>query len=298
MRIEARISVCLTALALAFASERVPARAEPVKLWELPGLNKPESVLPDPAHGIAYVGSMAGDSTAKDGNGFISKISLDGKMLEARWVTGLDAPKGMVLRRGSSDRERDRLFVADIDKLVEIDVIDRKIVARHEAPGAKSLNDVAMDLGFIYVSDMNTNTIWRFDGLELKAWLSDPALNAPNGLLGRSGKIIVASFGQPGEDGSQGRPGRLLEIDVFEKSVREMGGDAAGQLDGLESLGEDNYLVTDWVKGALYRASAAGKAELLLDLNQGSADIGYVAESRTVLIPMMLDNLVAAYRVD
>jgi hypothetical protein len=35
----------------------------------------------------------------------------------------------------------------------------------------------------------------------------------------------------------------------------------------------------------------------LIDLNQGSADLAYFPETGTVLIPMMLDNTLAAYRL-
>ena len=44
-------------------------------------------------------------------------------MLEREWATGLDAPKGMALANG-------QLYVADIDRLVEIDPATGKIVAQ------------------------------------------------------------------------------------------------------------------------------------------------------------------------
>src|SRR5450755_4425877 len=78
----------------------LPAAAlcAPVKLWETTGLKTPESALPVPAEGFAYVSNIAGKPTDKDGNGFISKVSLkDGKLIEPKWVTGLDAPKGLAL---------------------------------------------------------------------------------------------------------------------------------------------------------------------------------------------------------
>ena len=58
------------------------------------------------------------------------------------------------------------------------------------------------------------------------------------------------------------------------------------------------YLVTDWAAGALYRVDAKGKAERLIDLNQGSADLTYLPDKKIVLIPMMLDNTLVAYRLD
>ena len=52
------------------------ASAEPTKLWEASGFQNPESALPDVAGGILYVSNVAGGPGDKDGNGFISKVSL------------------------------------------------------------------------------------------------------------------------------------------------------------------------------------------------------------------------------
>src|SRR5262245_4112382 len=54
----------------------------------------------------------------------------------------------------------------------------------------------------------------------------------------------------------------------------------------------------DWVAGALYRVGAKGKPERLLKLNKGSADFVYLAAEKTVLVPIMLSNTLAAYKLD
>ncbi len=56
----------------------------------------------------------------KDGNGFLSKISPDGKMITAEWVKGFNAPKGLGLVGGT-------LYVADIDELVAVDIAKGEI---------------------------------------------------------------------------------------------------------------------------------------------------------------------------
>ena len=70
------------------------------------------------------------------------------------------------------------------------------------------------------------------------------------------------------------------------------------KLDGLELLNPGDYLVTDWAAGALYRVDAKGKVTQLIDLNQGSADLTAFPDKKTVLIPMMLDNTLAAYKLE
>ena len=266
------------------------AHAEPAKLWEASGFKTPESVLPVAAEGFAYVSNVAGQPTEKDGNGFISKISLaDGKVLALEWSKGLDAPKGMALAGG-------KLYVSDIDKLVEIDPKSGEILARHDAPGATFLNDVAVDgKGDVYVSDSNTSTIWRLRGGKLEKWLEGPQLKFPNGLHVQGDKLIVAAWGPPGTSAQQSDPANLLQIGIADKKVSDLGdGFAVGNLDGIEPDGDD-FIVSDWVAGKVFRIAKSGEAKELLSLGQGTADIGYVAADKLLLIPLMKDDKVVAY---
>lgn len=80
------------------------------------------------------------------------------------------------------------------------------------------------------------------------------------------------------------------------KSISTVGsGEPVGNLDGLESDGQGSWYVSDWMAGALYKIEASGKADLLLDLNQGSADLGVINSEGMVLMPMMMDNKVVAF---
>jgi len=281
-----------TALAVfAVSACLAPLHCEPVKLWETAGLKTPESALPVPAEDFAYVSNIAGQPTEKDGNGFISKVSLaDGKIIALEWAKGMDAPKGLALAKG-------KLYAADIDRLVEIDAKTGKIVARYDAPGAKFLNDVAADRqGRIYVSDSGTSTIWRLAEGKLETWMDGPALKYPNGLHVEGDKLMVAAWGPPREDGTSA-PANMLEISIPDKTVRDLGdGRPIGNLDGLEPY-NDAFLVTDWVAGSLYRIDRTGRAELLLELGPGSADIGYVPAQRLLLVPMMKDDKLVAYKL-
>ena len=77
---------------------------------------------------MIYVSNVNGEANAADGNGYISKLSVQGEVQEKEWVTGLNAPKGLALHDGN-------LYVSDIDELVVIDTASGEITARHEAPG-------------------------------------------------------------------------------------------------------------------------------------------------------------------
>ena len=266
--------------------------SQPTVLWETTGLKTPESALPVPAEGFAYVSNVAGQPTDKDGNGFISKVSLaDGKVITLEWAKGMDAPKGLALAGG-------KLYTSDIDKLVEIDPATGQILAKYDAPGAKFLNDIAVDAqGNVYVSNSSTSTIWRLAGGKLEKWIDDPALKFANGLYVDGDKLIVAAWGAPGTSAPKSDPANLLEVNIADKKIANLGdGTPVGNLDGIAPIGDD-FLVTDWVAGALYRIDRKGKATQLLDLDQGSADIGYVPETGLLLIPMMMSDKLVAYKV-
>src|SRR3989449_5496282 len=78
------------------------------------GFLTPESVLYDSAQDIYFVSNINGSPTAKDNNGFISRVRPDGAVENLKFIEGghngvtLNAPKGMALRG-------DTLWLADID---------------------------------------------------------------------------------------------------------------------------------------------------------------------------------------
>lgn len=280
------------ALALAATLAAGSAAAEPTRLWEATGFQQPESALPDTAAGIIYVSNVAGGPADRDGNGFISRLTLDGKVTDEKWVTGLDAPKGLALADG-------KLYVADLDHLVEIDVASGTIARRHKAEGARILNDVAADgEGRIYTTDWPGNAIWRLAGGTFEKWLESDQLNNPNGILVEGDKLVIAAWGTGMKaDFSVETPGHLLTVSLADKAVATLGsGTPVGNLDGLEPFDADTYLVSDWVAGKLFQISRSGEAKEVLSISQGTADIGFVPATRTVIVPLMVDGKVAAYK--
>jgi len=285
-----RSLVLLIASLFFFCAE---AQAAPKLLWETKGLAQPESVVVDPATGAIYVSNIVGAVMQKDGNGFIAKLSGEGKIVTRQWVKGLDAPTGLALY----DRT---LYVADIDQLIAINAASGEIVKRYPAKGATFLNDVAVDAeGTVYVSDTPTNTIWRLKDGSFEPWLANDKLNGPNGLLVQGDALIVASLGKIPSVGQKQDLAGLSVVSLKDQSVAPLGnGKPIGNLDGLALLQPGVFLVTDWAAGALYRVDSKGKAELLIDLNQGSADLAYLPDKKVALIPMMLDNSLVAYRLE
>ncbi|CAA7613227.1 SMP-30/gluconolactonase/LRE family protein [Magnetospirillum sp. UT-4] len=277
------------ALALVLAAGA--AAAEPAKVWETDGLAMPESALWDSGRKVIYVSNINGSPDARDGNGYISTLSAEGKVVVEKWVTGLDAPKGMALYKG-------RLYVSDLDRLVVIDAATGKVTKTYAAPGAKFLNDVAVDdKGTVYVSDMLDSAIWRLSAGKFAKWLADPQLENPNGLKVEAGRLLVAAWGpMTGQGFATSKPGALKAVSFADGMIRDLS-PAFGNLDGLEPDGKGGWLVSDWMNGGVFAVSRQGKPTKLLTLGQGSADLGTVPEAKLLLVPMMMDGKLTAYRL-
>ena len=150
-----------------------------VKQWETgPGLKTPESVLYDVNSGIIYVSNVDGNPSAKDSTGFIATLSVDGKILKAGWVTGIDAPKGMGILNN-------HLFVSNIDEVVEIDISTATILNRYPIKDSKFLNDIATDpkTGKIFITDSGTGQVYVLQNGQVSLWLQGPMFKGANGLF-------------------------------------------------------------------------------------------------------------------
>ena len=264
-------------------------------LWQTDAVFRtPESVLPDTQGERLFVSNIDGAPNDKDGNGFISLMGKDGHVQQLEWVTGLNAPKGMALVGR-------RLFVADVDVLVEIDADSGQIVARHPAQDAVFLNDVAADAqGHVYVTDMLLNRIYRFDGKALSVWLDSAELTNPNGLAVSGDTLYVACWGVMNPaDFSTEVPGHVKTVSLTTKTLSDYGSAAPiGNLDGIEMTPGGRLLVTDWMAGGLLSVAPDGAVSKLDALAPGSADLGVSADGKTAYIPMMKDGTVRAFSLD
>lgn len=250
-----------------------------VKKWETePQLKTPESVLFDAGGRVLYVSNIDGkEPWAKDGKGSIAKVGLDGKIIAAEWVTGLEAPKGMALHNG-------RLYVADLDQVVVIDVKKGAIAERIAMPGAKGLNDVSVDKsGVVYVSDMHGTKIYAITKGKPSVWVE--GFKRPNGVLAHEGSLYVLDSGT------------LLKFGRDRKrTVVAEGMDAS--TDGIEHVAGDEFVVSCWA-GAIYQVKGKTVQSLLDTRAQkaNTADLGYDAKNRMVYVPTFFANTVAAYEL-
>jgi sugar lactone lactonase YvrE len=247
-------------------------------------LRVPESILYNEREEILYVSNINGKPTEKNGLGFISRVTLDGKIEALKWAIGLNAPKGAAIFEG-------RFYVSDIDRLVEIELASGRILASYPAAGAGFLNDVAVDTaGNVYVTDMSTenSVIYRLHNGKLAVWLKNASISKPNGLHMEKGRLVVGNSGD----------GHIKAVDLSSRVITTLARVGSG-IDGLRPDGRGNYFVSDW-QGKTSLVTAAGDVRVLMDTTAAkinAADLEYVEKRNLLLIPTFFDNRVVAYRV-
>jgi hypothetical protein len=266
------------------------------------GFSTPESVLHDSTQDIYFVSNINGSPTAKDNNGFISRVRPDGAIENLKFIEGgragatLHAPKGLAIAG-------DTLWVADIDAV-------RAFNTRTGAPldsvkldslGAVFLNDVAIaPTGAIYITDTGI----RFDdvgnvlhpgpdrifriGPDRKVTVAarGDTLGRPNGItvdpVGK--RFIVVSFG--GKSVLAWKPGDRAP------SVIAKG---AGTFDGVEVVGA-RILVSSWADSTVSSYETGQEVKVITGV-PSPADIGYDAKRNRVLIPIFTGNRVEVWQL-
>ncbi|RWA60704.1 ATP/GTP-binding protein [Mesorhizobium sp.] len=262
------------------------------EIWRASGFEQPESALVDAANKRIVVSNIVGNPGKADGNGYLSLLSMDGKVVARHWVDGMDAPKGMAISGG-------KLYAADITKVRVVDLASGKLVSSIDVPGAVFLNDMTADVsGKVYVTDMLADTIYRIDGGKPELFVKDALLASPNGVFADGDRLIVASWGKGiRPDFSTAEPGGLLAVDLAGRKVTPLpGAQKFADLDGVIAIGGDIY-ATAYMTGTLYSHRAGGKPEVVASFKPGSADIGTDGSS-TIYVPLMNEGEVTALKID
>lgn len=268
-------------ISLLFIGLNLNAQSLQLKWTSDTTLRVPESVYFDSKNNVLYVSNIVGKSNEKDGNGFITKMSPDGKILSLQWATGLNAPKGMGVFKN-------KLYVADLSRVAIFDLSSAKMLASVEVDGAQFLNDITVDAkGYVYASDSNTGKIHRISDERAELYFESTDFKRINGLLAlnENRTLYVADAGN----------GKNYKLDG-DKKLSQFTETAQGA-DGIVLVGKDEYIVSSW-GGEVYYVGADGKSQKILDTKEqklNSADIDYDSKTQTVFIPTFFGNRVMAY---
>jgi len=246
-------------------------------------LRTPESVFYDSKRDILYVANINKvNKDETDGDGFISKVKLEGKIEKLDWITGLNDPKGMAIVGGI-------LYVSDLRQLVEIDITKGKIIKKHDLEGAKFLNDVASnESGDVVVSDSYDNKVYKFIDGKFVLWLEGSELDKPNGLYFEKDEVLVASM-------NKGIVSRVkLNSTDMKVEFREI-----PSTDGIASDGKGNYFFSNWNGEVYYIGNKGGQWKIIDTKDQkiNAADITFVPKQSLLLVPTFFNNRLVAYKI-
>jgi sugar lactone lactonase YvrE len=273
----------LTLGALAIAATAQAQTHKLTKVWETDAVLKtPESVRLDAGRQVLYVSNIDGEPWTADGKGSIAKVGLDGKVIAAEWVTGLDCPKGLAL---SDDGKW--LYAADAGGIAVIDVAAGKIKNKIAIPDGQQLNDLVNDQGTLYVSDSKGRKVYQVKKGKVSVYLDEKVLKGPNGLFVHHGALYVLDHDA------------LSRVEK-DKSLKLNADGKPGGVDGLENSGGDDFLVSVW-SGAVWYVRADGSKELLFDgkaEKTSTADTGWNPATNTLYVPTFFKNTVIAFKVE
>ena len=253
------------------------------KIWEIQELSIPECVLPVPGQEILYVSNLGGaNPSERVHEGFISILGTDGRIIELRWITDLNSPKGMALFG-------DYLFVTEIDQVSKIDTRSGEKVKSYPVGGAEFLNDIAVDdAGVLYITDSRTGSIHKLHNDSVSVLIKSDEFPFPNGIIAVNGKILVGT----GEKVISIAP-QTLEVNECLLTT--------GSVDGLAMIGPGEFLFSDWA-GRIYFMRKGGEKELLLDTTVSetfkTADFGYIPETKRIVVPTFFRNSVICYELN
>jgi hypothetical protein len=279
------------------SADRAPTRT-PINIANV-GFQTPESVLYDARNDVYLVSNINGGGLAEDNNGFISRVSPTGQVLQLKWIAGgvngvsLNAPKGSAISGGI-------LYVADINNVRKFDLKTGEPLGSISLPNATFLNDVAADDGTVYVSDIGfkaapdgiapsgTDAIYEISRKDKVSILAqgNGLLHHPNGLaVLPNGKLQVLSFDP--FDGT---------TEIFTINRHGNRGDVtpmpAGLLDGVVLLEHRQLLVSSWQTGSIYLVKPNGEISVVATDLPSPADIGWDSRRKRILVPIFNEDRV------
>jgi sugar lactone lactonase YvrE len=242
----------------------------------------PESVLYDAANDFYYVSCINGvPPDAKDGDGYIAKMDANGKIITDKWATGMSAPKGMALVGNT-------LYVADISKIVMIDVATGKISGEKEIEGAAFLNDMdAASDGTVYFTDSGTKKAYSMKNGEVKELFTNDDLAQINGVYVDGDNLTFASM----------ESGNVVKYSLLNNTATVVSDSLFGG-DGIKKY-KDGYIISNW-NGEVYHLTADWKKTKILDTQRAklnAADIEVVESKNLLLVPTFFGNKVMAYKI-
>ncbi len=255
------------------AAPTMPSVSKVVSERTVTGFKFPESVGCDPANNALYVSEFGGTELKpgeKDNLGYIMKLSLDGKVLEDRFLplpgVTMNKPKGIWVCGN-------RLWVTDIDGVWEFDT-QTKQGKKLDLPGAQFANDPAILGNTLYVSDNRGDQLFSVEPAEFLDAGSNPKVSVvwskrdvnPNGVYpSKDGSLLIVGF-------MSDKVPRAIYAMAPGQDPKALS-DSIGRLDGLLEMGDGTIMATDWDFGSVFTWTWNGGMKTIAKDFKGPADL-------------------------
>lgn len=294
------LSVCVAVAQLGIGAQAFGQEAKGLRVVSdqtVTGISFPESVAYDPKAKVLYTGQWAELKPAeKDGKGRISRLSLDGKVLEDRFLPAhgetLHKPKGIWVRG-------ERLWVTDIDAVWVFDLKSRK-GRKLDLPGMGFANDPAVQGNALFISDNRGDMIYRVEPADFLNHKGRPEIAVvfagksihPNGLYpARDGSLLVVGFLSPKDPRGIYSVNSSGEIKTLAPGI--------GRLDGVYQMRDGSLLITEWNSGSLSHWTPKAGMQALAKGFKGPADFCVIPDAKglTVVVPDLVQSQLRIVRL-
>jgi sugar lactone lactonase YvrE len=272
------------------------------RVGSIVGLSGPESFCYDPGQDVYFISNFNGTLTAKDNNGFISRVRPDGRIDSLKFIAGghdgvtLNAPTGMA-------SVADTLWVADVSALRAFDAPTGRAIATVDLSRFHPhlLNDVALGPDHaLYITDTGIHLagdgaiehpgpdrVFRVGPDRRPSVALARGIEGPNGVAWDSAgrRFLVVSF--TGKHIYGWTPGQRRAQAVAQ---------GPGRFDGVVSLQGGRALVSSWADSSVYLLHGDSLARTISGLPQ-PADIGMDPRRHRLGIPVSSENRVELWLV-
>ena len=258
-----------------------------VHAFEIANLQFPQNIIADNGQ-VYYIANANGDPGTRENKGFISTADQEGKITALHFIQGgnksvtLHSPKEMAII-GST------LYVADLDVVRGFDKTTGQPLhtISFSQFHAKSLTGLTADThGILYVSDTDTNTIFRIDPTEdhlITQFIQDTKLSHPHGLAvhPRNGHLMGVGWDD----------GKVFEIDeqgiLHELFVSSFFSGGFHNLDGIDFDQYGIMYISDLTAGKVWRIHANLKKQAIAEFLLSPSGIGVDRVNHLILVPYL-----------
>ncbi|MCF8374706.1 MAG: hypothetical protein K9H64_24010 [Bacteroidales bacterium] len=241
-------------------------------------LNSPESIVFDNQHKRYMISNAA--NTRNGG----SIVSMDPASRDYSdfVTTGVNSPKGLVIVNNI-------LYCTDVNSVKGFNLEDGSQVFQVDVQGSSFLNDITSDNANLYISDSNTNAIFKINiaSENVEEIYKDNGLIKPNGVYfdEKQNRLLICSF-------RLASPIQALDLKL--KRIFTLSPITLNQLDGIVLDRDGNCYVSSWADDAVYKFDPGFNEEPKVFSNGhfGPADIFYSPDFNLIAIPNFKSNAI------